>query len=76
MARLMTLEADKTYATRENAIAAVNKFEQRLKNDAARAEFANLAYFIHQSADGRYFPVFTGDRALRMGMHFHFSVVA
>lgn len=66
MARLITLEANKTYATPENAVKAVEK-----KNFPD-----NLRYIIHQSADGRFFPVFLGEAAIQAMVHFHFNVVA
>lgn len=70
MARLITLEANRTYATEANAIAAVEKKFPAGSND-------NLRYFIQRcSKTGRYFPVFIGHAACEAGVHFHFNVVA
>jgi integrase len=35
-----------------------------------------LRHFIMQGDDGRFFPVFVGERALQAMVHFHFHVVA
>lgn len=67
--RCIELTPNKTYATRENVIKAVEK-----KLGTTSSE--NLAYFIHTHTDGRFFPVFCGERALRAGIHFHFNLVA
>lgn len=69
MARLITLEANKTYATAENAARAVEKKFPSASND-------NIRYFLQRTEDGRYFPVFIGQAALDAGVHFHFNVVA
>lgn len=70
MARLITLEANKTYTTEANAIAAVEK-----KFPVADAD--GLRYFIQRcQKTGRYFPVFVGQSAAQAGVHFHFNVVA
>lgn len=68
MAKLITLEPTKTYKTRENAV------------KAAEAKFGpsydkyGLTYFVMAHTDGRFFPVFLGERALQAGVHFHFNV--
>ncbi len=69
-ASCIELTPNKTYATRENAIKAVQKkFGDR--------EFdKNCWYFIHTHTDGRFFPVFVGERAIQAGVHFSFNVVA
>lgn len=68
--QLITLESDKTYATRENAIRVVEKaFENQKGGDT-------LLYFINQDEKGRFFPVFIGERAIRNMVHFRFNVVA
>lgn len=68
--RLTELTPNKTYATRDNAIKAVEKkFGQR-------TDMAQCNYFIHTHTDGRFFPVFIGERALQALVHFHFNVVA
>jgi len=59
------LESNKTYATEANAIRAVEKHNVN----------ESLTYFINRTADGRFFPVFIGERAVQAGLHFHFSVV-
>lgn len=67
---LFEITPSRTYATRENAIKAVEKFygnrEFRLR----------VMYFIHTHTDGRFFPVFVGERALQEGIHFKFNVIA
>lgn len=73
MAKLITLQPAKTYATIENAIKAV---EKKYPSPGFSDE-ANLTYFIHrEEATGRYFPVFLGERAIRAMVHFNFNVVA
>jgi len=68
MARLIELKANKTYATYENAVKAV---EKKIPAD----QLMDQTYFIHRDREtGRYFPVFLGERALRHGLHFHFNV--
>lgn len=62
----------KTYATRANAAAAV----QKRYPDAGSFGAADLQYLVLQGEDGRWFPVFIGERALRHGVHIHFPVVA
>ena len=69
MARLVTIEANKTYATEANAIKAVEKKFPEAGNDGLR-------YFLQRTADGRFFPVFIGHKALEAHVHFHFNVVA
>lgn len=68
MARLLKFEANKTYATEANAVKAVDK---KYSN-----EEQSLRYFIMQTADGRFFPIFVGDEAIERGVHFDFHVVA
>ena len=62
----------KTYATRANAVTAV----QKRYPDAGSFGGADLHYWVLQDDTGRWFPVFIGERALRHGVHLHFSVVA
>lgn len=69
MARCIELTPTKTYATRENAIKAVDK------KFGDKEFYANLIYFIHVHTDGRFFPVFVGERAVQAMVHFHFNVV-
>ena len=67
MARLITFETTKTYASVENAIKAVEK----------KGFSDDLRYFIHRDeATGRYFPIFIGEKAIQKMVHFHFHVVA
>ncbi len=67
MARMIKIEPNRTYATRENAVKAVEK--------ALGGAADGLIYFLHQSDDGRFFPVFVGRNALDRGVHFKFHVV-
>lgn len=68
MARMFKLEANKTYATEANAIKAVEKKYPEAGDDG-------LTYFLQRTEDGRFFPVFVGERALQRMVHFHFNVV-
>lgn len=68
MAQLIDLTPTKTYATRENAIKAAQK---RYGDD----RYQDLTFFIATHTDGRFFPVFMGERAVRAGVHFHFNIV-
>lgn len=75
MAKLVELKTNKTgsghtYATRENAVRAVNK---KFPDDVP--EYAQLRYILMQDTDGRWFPVFVGQQALQAGVHFHFHVL-
>ncbi len=69
MAKLHKFEPVKTYATRENAIKAVEKIFGN--------EWDNLRYFITvDEKTGRYFPVFIGQEALsRRVHHFGFHII-
>lgn len=67
MPKLIRLEPVATYATEANAIRATNKAFLALHDD--------LRYIIQKTEDGRYFPVFIGDRAIQAGVHFHFCVI-
>jgi hypothetical protein len=69
MARMFEIEPSKTYATVANVVKAVEKRFPAAGNDT-------LVYFIHVASDGRFFPVFVGQRAITAGVHFHFNVVA
>lgn len=72
MAYLVNLEPNSTYATRDNAIKAV---EKKFGPNDLQFSFAELEYMIVQHSNGRYFPVFLGERAIQAGVHFHFCVV-
>lgn len=70
MARCIELTPNKTYKTRENAIKAVDaKF-------TGHPIYDSLTYFIMPHTDGRFYPVFIGERAVQAMVHFHFNVVA
>ena len=68
--RLITLTPNRTYACEENAVKAVLKV---FPDDAAHC--ANLTYFLQRTSEGRFFPVFIGERALQAQAHFYFHVV-
>ena len=67
MAKLVKLEASKTYATEANAIKAAEKLYGNDKEPR---------YFVQRSDDGRFFPVFIGLTAIQRGVHFKFACVA
>lgn len=73
MAHLINLEPSKTYATRENAIKAV---EKKFGPNEDHFGSAKMHYIVMQHTDGRFFPVFIGERAVQGMAHFHFNVVA
>lgn len=63
----------RTYATRANAIKAVEKVY------GPNNEFhggADVHYFIMVHSDGRFFPVFYGMHALENMVHFTFNCIA
>lgn len=61
-----TIQPSKTYASKDNVRKAVAKFPA----------FAELRFFIMRTEEGRFFPVFCGQRAAEAGVHFHFNVIA
>lgn len=68
MAREVHIEPSRTYATRANAIKAVDKiFEPTEKN---------LRYILVCNEVGRWYPIFVGTPAMQAGVHFHFCVVS
>lgn len=67
---LIELTPSKTFKTRENAIRAVENFY------VDREFQKQITYFIATHTDGRFFPVFIGERAIIEGIHFKFNVVA
>jgi hypothetical protein len=69
MIRHLEMTPAKTYATRENAIKAV---EKAFANRQTRDE--RLDFVVVVNAEGRFFPMFLGERAIQAGMHFHFCV--
>jgi len=72
-AHQLTLTPNKTYATRENAVKAV---EKKYGPNCEHAGAADVWYVLMQTAEGRWFPVFLGERALKNGCHFDFNVCA
>lgn len=68
MAREVTVTPSRTYATRENAIKAVNRVYS--------PEDRELRYIIVANEHGRWYPVFLGTYAVQCGAHFHFCVVS
>lgn len=72
MATLINLTPNKTYKTRDNAIKAVEKFFVGKDHKIYEVQ----TYFIHTHEDGRFFPVFVGERAVQAMLHFHFNVIA
>lgn len=63
----------RTYATRENAIKAVER-KYGPSTDCLAA--ADLQYVICVNDEGRYYPLFIGWKAAQYGTHFHFPVTA
>lgn len=61
MAFLVEVEAAKTYATKENCIKAVEK---------VYGEARDLRYMVVLNEQGRWYPVFIGETALRYMVHF------
>ncbi len=68
MAKLIELKSNKTYATAANAIKAAED-----KYPSTFAANVNLRYIVTQGADGRYFPVFLGEEAVRRQVFFNFT---
>lgn len=68
----INLEATKDYASRENAIKAVEK--KGMHNLVDSKGFA-IRWFIAVGENGRFFPTFIGEAAIQAGIHFHFNVV-
>ena len=70
MPKLIKIENSTSYATRANAIKAVEK------KYADRKDVENIRYFIHTLENGRFIPVFVGQAAATAGIHFDFNVIA
>lgn len=68
MPRFIDLTASKTYASKANAIKAVEK------KFGDRDDMKHLRYFIYTDDNGRFFPIFLGEAAIQAMVHFHFSV--
>lgn len=73
MAHHFVPSPNKTYATRENAVKAVEKVYGANEGHFGGAQ---LHYVTMQTAEGRWFPLFFGERALRAGVHHKFCVAA
>lgn len=72
MAYQVDITPTKTYATRENAVKAVEKVLGPCQTTGGGVPW----FFIHTHTDGRFFPVFIGQRALDAQLHHKFNVVA
>lgn len=64
----ITLTPTKSYATKANAELAIVKY---LSIDVLEGQ----TWFIMTGEDGRFFPVFIGERAIRAGIFRHFNIV-
>ncbi len=73
MAHHFNITPVKTYATQANAVKAVEKY---FGPNEEMFGAADLHYITIQGKDGRWFPVFFGERALRAGAHHRFNVIA
>ena len=68
---LLNMTPSKTYATRDNAVKAVSKaFGDRMTQVGKE----RLDFVIVANPEGRFFPLFLGERAIQAGAHFHFCV--
>jgi hypothetical protein len=65
---LIELTPLRTYATRENAVKAVHA---RLAPEV----IADLTWFVMPDSEGRFFPVFCGERAVQRFIFRHFNIV-
>lgn len=68
MATLLEIKPVKTYATKENAIKAVEKY-------IPVEHLREIRYIIMPTEDGRFFPVFIGVECLQHGIHFKFNII-
>jgi hypothetical protein len=66
MAKLIKIEANRTYASEANAVKAFEK---------VYGECDSLRYFIMKTEEGRYFPIAIGQAAAQEGVHFNFNVI-
>jgi hypothetical protein len=62
------LAPTKTYATRENARKAVEK-------NLPAELIAELRWVIIPNDEGRFYPLFIGEKPCHYGVHFHFCVI-
>lgn len=69
----ITHEAAKTYATKANAIKAVEKVYGPNHEHSGSAD---IRCTIVMTEDGRFLPLFIGESALKNQVHFNFSVAA
>lgn len=67
MATEVKLTSNKTYATKANMEKAIAKYP-RVSDDP------DLRYLTMVDENGRYYPVFLGERAIQAGVHFLFCV--
>ena len=72
-AHQIQFDVKKTYATRENAVKAVQKL---CGGNHDHFGSADARYLITITADGRFLPVFIGESAIKAGMHFYFPVAS
>lgn len=63
----------KTYATPANAVRAVEKI---FGENRERWPDSDLQYVLMTNAEGRWFPLFVGERALQHQVFRHFCVMA
>lgn len=66
MARLLELKPSKTYATKKNAIKAV---QDEFGHD-------NFRFIIANTEDGRFYPICIGQEACTAQAHFYFVTVS
>lgn len=57
----------KTYATESNAIKAVQK---KINEESLQ----KVTWIVVPTKEGRFFPLFMGERAIQEMIHFHFNV--
>lgn len=70
MSRHLTLEPVRTYASEINAIKAALK----VYPDSIPAN-EGLRFITMQTPEGRWYPVFIGQKAVERMVHFHFNVL-
>ncbi len=70
MIRKMELRSPITYASPARAEQAVKKKLEGLDTGSL-----TIDYFIYKTEEGRYFPVFLGERAMQFGIHLNFNVI-
>ena len=70
-ANRIELSPAKTYASRENAIKAVEKVYGPHHSHPGSAD---VRYIVAQTGEGRWFPLFIGNSAIAHGAHIFFPV--